>query len=78
MCLSSWATTSVEDVAKAAPDGLRWFQLYVYKDRKMTEALVRRAEGAGFKALALTVDAPLLGRRVRRLTFTTQGVSLSC
>lgn len=68
MCLSSWATTSVEDVAKAAPNGLRWFQLYVYKDRKMTEALVRRAETAGFKALALTVDAPLLGRRVRRLS----------
>ena len=67
MCLSSWATTSLEDVAKAAPSGLRWFQLYVYKDRAMSAAIVRRAEAAGYKALVLTVDAPLLGRRVRQL-----------
>jgi len=65
MTLSSWATTSIEDVAEAAPNGLRWFQLYVYNDREMTAAVVRRAEKAGFKALALTVDAPVLGRRVR-------------
>ncbi|XP_071832600.1 2-Hydroxyacid oxidase 1-like [Apostichopus japonicus] len=63
MVLSSWSTCSIEEVAEAAPDGLRWFQLYVYKDRDLTESLVRRAEKAGYKALFLTVDTPQLGRR---------------
>jgi 4-hydroxymandelate oxidase len=42
-----------------------WFQLYVYKDRGATEALVARAEAAGARAIVVTVDAPLLGRRER-------------
>lgn len=63
MTLSSWSTTALEDVAKAAPDGLRWFQLYVYKDRAVTLDLIKRAERAGYKALAITVDTPCLGRR---------------
>eukprot|EP00475_Leptophrys_vorax_P036879 TRINITY_DN62943_c0_g1_i1.p1 TRINITY_DN62943_c0_g1~~TRINITY_DN62943_c0_g1_i1.p1 ORF type:complete len:374 (+),score=37.22 TRINITY_DN62943_c0_g1_i1:133-1254(+) len=62
MVLSSWATSSVEEVASTGP-GLRFFQLYVYKDRAVVEQLVRRAERAGFKAIALTVDTPRLGRR---------------
>jgi len=62
MTLSSWATSSVEEVASTGP-GIRFFQLYVYKDRKVVEQLVRRAERAGFKAIALTVDTPRLGRR---------------
>ena len=63
MCVSSWATTTLEDIAAAAPDGLRWFQLYVYRDRVMTAELIRRAERAGYRAIALTVDTPALGRR---------------
>ncbi|CAL5411735.1 unnamed protein product [Camellia sinensis] len=62
MTLSSWATTSVEEVASTGP-GIRFFQLYVYKDRNVVTQLVRRAERAGFKAIALTVDTPRLGRR---------------
>ncbi|KAH0469151.1 hypothetical protein IEQ34_002383 [Dendrobium chrysotoxum] len=62
MTLSSWATSSVEEVASTGP-GIRFFQLYVYKDRNVVEQLVRRAERAGFKAIALTVDTPRLGRR---------------
>jgi len=62
--LSTLSTTRVEDVVAAAT-GPVWFQLYVYRDRKATEALVRRVEAAGCKALVLTVDAPLLGRRER-------------
>ena len=62
--LSTLSTTRVEDVVAAAA-GPVWFQLYVYRDRKATEALVRRVEAAGCKALVLTVDAPLLGRRER-------------
>ena len=40
-----------------------WFQLYVYKDREVTKALVQRAEATGYQALMVTVDTPLLGRR---------------
>ena len=62
--LSTLSTTRVEDVVAAA-SGPVWFQLYVYKDRAATQALVQRAEAAGCKALVVTVDAPLLGRRER-------------
>lgn len=61
--LSTLATTSIEDLAQGAPDTHKWFQLYVYKDRSITESLVRRAERANFKALVLTVDAPIFGQR---------------
>jgi 4-hydroxymandelate oxidase len=64
MILSTLSTTPVEEVVAAA-SGPVWFQLYVYKDRAATEGLVRRAEAAGCRALVLTVDAPLLGRRER-------------
>lgn len=64
MILSTLSTSTVEEVVAAAT-GPVWFQLYVYKDRKATEGLVRRAEAAGCKALVLTVDAPLIGRRER-------------
>jgi 4-hydroxymandelate oxidase len=64
MILSTLSTRPVETVVAAAT-GPVWFQLYVYRDRGATEALVRRAEAAGCRALVLTVDAPLLGRRER-------------
>lgn len=60
---STISTTKLEDVAAAAPDSVKWFQLYIYKDRKLTQTIIRRAENAGFKALVLTVDAPLFGLR---------------
>jgi len=62
--LSTLSNTAVEDVVAAA-SGPVWFQLYVYRDRAATQALVRRVEAAGCRALVLTVDAPLLGRRER-------------
>ncbi|XP_035430846.1 uncharacterized protein LOC118263143 [Spodoptera frugiperda] len=61
--LSTIATSSIEEVAEAAPDGVKWFQLYIYNDREVTRNLVLRAEKAGFKAIALTVDTPLFGIR---------------
>jgi 4-hydroxymandelate oxidase len=64
--MSTLSTVSIEDVAAACGDeGVRWFQLYVYKDRGITRSLVERAEAAGFKAIVFTVDSPLLGRRER-------------
>jgi 4-hydroxymandelate oxidase len=64
MILSTLSTTRVEEVVATA-SGPVWFQLYIYKDRAATEALVKRVEAAGCQALVLTVDAPLLGRRER-------------
>jgi 4-hydroxymandelate oxidase len=64
MIVSTLATTSIEDIAKAAP-GPRWFQLYIYKDRGVTADLVRRAEDAGCGAIVLTVDGQVWGRRNR-------------
>jgi len=61
--LSTIATSSIEEVAEAAPGAIKWFQLYVYFDRSITLGLIRRAEKAGFKALVLTVDTPLFGDR---------------
>lgn len=63
MVLSSWSTTNMEEVAAASRTGLRWFQLYVYKDRDVTEDLVCRAAASGYKALCVTIDTPILGKR---------------
>jgi L-lactate dehydrogenase (cytochrome) len=63
--LSTLGTTSPEDVAAAAPDTDRWFQLYLWNDREAGIDLVRRARAAGFSALVLTVDTPVAGARLR-------------
>jgi 4-hydroxymandelate oxidase len=62
MVVSTLSTTVIEDIAAAATGPL-WFQLYVYKDRGATTALIRRAEAAACRALVLTVDAQVWGRR---------------
>ena len=63
--LSTLGTTTVEDVVAAAPDGVNWFQLYMWKDRERSMELVRRAEAAGVDHLLLTVDVPVAGARLR-------------
>jgi len=67
MVLSTLATSTPADVAAAAPGAKRWFQLYCYRDRGITRALVDQAAEAAFEAIVLTVDAPRLGRRERDL-----------
>jgi isopentenyl diphosphate isomerase/L-lactate dehydrogenase-like FMN-dependent dehydrogenase len=67
MCLSTIATASPSEVASAAPGAPRWLQVYVFRDRGVTRAIVDEAMAAGFGALALTVDAPRAGRRERDL-----------
>jgi 4-hydroxymandelate oxidase len=62
MVASAIATKTLEEIAASIP-APRWFQLYVYRDRNVTADLVRRAEKAGYRAICLTVDTPLLGRR---------------
>jgi 4-hydroxymandelate oxidase len=66
MILSTLSTLSIEEVAQGAA-GPKWFQLYVYKDREITRMLVQRAEAAGYQALCLTVDVPVIGHRERDL-----------
>ncbi|CAB4545999.1 idi Isopentenyl diphosphate isomerase (BS_ypgA, MTH48 and related proteins) [Candidatus Nanopelagicaceae bacterium] len=63
--LSTLGTSTIEDVVAAAPDGRNWFQLYMWKDREGSMALVERAKRAGVKNLMLTVDVPAAGQRIR-------------
>ncbi len=65
MGLSTMATTSIEDLAAAAPEARKWFQLYVWRDHKAGEDLMNRAWEAGFDTLMLTVDTPVAGARLR-------------
>jgi isopentenyl diphosphate isomerase/L-lactate dehydrogenase-like FMN-dependent dehydrogenase len=80
MIVSAGATLSIEEVA-AAGSGPKWLQLFIYRDRAITKEFAERAKAAGYEALCLTVDCPLLGLRERdvrngftinpRLTATT-------
>jgi L-lactate dehydrogenase (cytochrome) len=63
--LSTLGTASIEDVAAAARQGRRWFQLYMWRDRERSMALVKRAADAGFDTLLATVDVPVAGARLR-------------
>jgi L-lactate dehydrogenase (cytochrome) len=63
--LSTMGTTSPEDLAAAAPGARTWFQLYLWRDRDASLALIDRARAAGFSALMLTVDTPVAGARLR-------------
>ncbi len=63
--LSTMGTTSIEDVALVNPAGRNWFQLYMWKDRDRSMALVDRAAKAGFDTLLVTVDVPVAGARLR-------------
>jgi isopentenyl diphosphate isomerase/L-lactate dehydrogenase-like FMN-dependent dehydrogenase len=67
MCLSTIATAGPRQVAEAAPDGDRWLQLYCFRDRGVTRAVIDEAVDCGYKAIALTVDAPYAGKRERDL-----------
>jgi L-lactate dehydrogenase (cytochrome) len=64
LTLSTHASCTIEEVAQAAP-GRLWFQLYVWQNRDLTKSFVDRARAAGYKALVLTVDVPLLALRER-------------
>ncbi|WP_298208292.1 alpha-hydroxy acid oxidase [Ferrimicrobium sp.] len=63
--LSTMGTTSIEEVAAAAPNVRRWFQLYLWRDREAGLDFLRRAQTQGYEALVLTVDVPVAGNRLR-------------
>ncbi|XP_066269266.1 2-Hydroxyacid oxidase 1-like [Branchiostoma lanceolatum] len=66
MVLSSWSHCSLEQVAAAAPRGVRWFYLLFYRDRGRMKRLLERAEWAGYTALVLTVDSPIYPFTLRK------------
>lgn len=65
--LSSSSSWSLEDVADVTPDAMRWFQLYVWRDRSLTSDVIARARRNGYRALVVTVDVPVGGHRERDL-----------
>jgi isopentenyl diphosphate isomerase/L-lactate dehydrogenase-like FMN-dependent dehydrogenase len=65
LCLSSLTSTRPAEVAQAAPGGKRWMQVYLFRDRGVTRAMVEEATESDYEALLLTVDAPYAGRRER-------------
>src|SRR4051795_9730028 len=71
--LSTLGTRSIEEVKAANPNGRNWFQLYMWKDRERSMALVERAAAAGFDTLLVTVDVPVAGARLRD---TRNGMSI--
>jgi L-lactate dehydrogenase (cytochrome) len=64
--LSTNSTYSLEEVA-AVSAGPKMFQLYIFKDRDVTRELIERCKRAGYQALCLTVDVPVVGKRERDL-----------
>ncbi len=63
--LSTLGTTAIEDLVTAVPQGRKWFQLYMWRDRDRSMALAQRAADAGFDTLLVTVDVPVSGARLR-------------
>ena len=65
LCLSTFSNASVAEIAAAAPDGVRFLQVYVFRDHGVTDELIAQAIDAGFSAVFLTVDLPVVGARDR-------------
>lgn len=63
--LSTTATTSIEAIAQAVPNGRLWFQAYILKNREFLGRLISRAKDSGYEALMITVDLPVGGKRER-------------
>ena len=65
MCVSTVATSTPADIAAAAPDAPRWLQIYVFRDREVSDDVIAQALESGFTALVLTADLPVYGIRHR-------------
>ena len=59
------ASSTLEDVTTAAPDSVKWMQLYVLSSQEITKSIVKRAEKKGYRAIVMTVDAIVRGKRQR-------------
>lgn len=63
-CLSTLSTRSIEEVSSVS-DGPKWFQVYVWRDKKMLSDMLQRAAACHYEAIMLTVDTAVLGKRER-------------
>jgi isopentenyl diphosphate isomerase/L-lactate dehydrogenase-like FMN-dependent dehydrogenase len=67
MCVSTVATATPSEIAEAAPGAPRWLQIYVFRDRGVSDEVIEQALEAGFSALVLTADLPVYGIRHREV-----------
>ncbi|MCE3046402.1 alpha-hydroxy acid oxidase [Legionella sp. 16cNR16C] len=67
LIVSCMSNRSLEDIAGSAGSDHLWSQLYIFKDRALTQSLIKRIEKAGYKAIVLTVGVPVGGKRERDL-----------
>ena len=65
-CVSTASGYSIEEIAEVS-EGRLWFQLYMWKSEEVVQSLVSRAKAAGYEALVVTVDVPVVGKRERDL-----------
>jgi len=65
MCVSTVATATPGQIAAAAPEGQHWLQIYVFRDRQVSDGVIEQALEAGYSALVLTADLPVYGIRHR-------------
>ena len=65
MVLSSFSTTDIDEVVGTSKSGLKWMQVYIFKDRELTKNIVSRAEQAGFRAIVVTVDQTGFGKAIK-------------
>jgi isopentenyl diphosphate isomerase/L-lactate dehydrogenase-like FMN-dependent dehydrogenase len=67
MCVSTVATATPSEITAAAPGAARWLQLYVFRDRGVSDEVIAQALDVGFTALVLTADLPVYGIRHREM-----------
>lgn len=76
MIVSAMSNISLEDIASHSQNENLWLQVYIFKNRALTKELVQRAEQAKYKAIVVTLGAPVLGKRERsmrnRLSFPAE------
>lgn len=65
MSVSNYASSTLAEIAAAGNGAPQWFQLYLSKDDEFNRQIVRQAEELGYRAIILTVDAPIGGNRIR-------------
>ena len=70
--VSTYASATLPEVANAAPEASRWFQLYVFRDRAVSRELIAQAIAHGYEALVITVDLPVVGVRERELRWPVE------
>ncbi|KAH6943509.1 hypothetical protein HPB50_022417 [Hyalomma asiaticum] len=64
MIVSAMSTASMEEIRASVPDCLLWQQMYIFRNRSLTESMARRAAHQGFAAIVVTVDSPVAGQAV--------------